>query len=74
MLRILICSSFIYASKVQLLKLKISNIVFIGADVNLADYVGKTPLYICVNNCIVHTYSGKTAVQKLISAGAIVDK
>ena len=45
-----------------------------GADVNLADFFGKTPLYICVNNAIVHTGSCKMAVQKLVSAGAIIDK
>ena len=39
---------------------------------NLADFVGKTPLYICVNNAIVH--SCKSAIVKLISGGAIVDK
>ena len=49
-------------------------VFFLGADVNLADFVGKTPLYICVNNCVVHSYTGKIAVQKLLSAGAIVDK
>ena len=45
-----------------------------GADVNLSDFLGKTPLYICVNNSIVHTGECKMAVQKLIHAGAIVDK
>ena len=48
--------------------------VFLGADVNLADFFGKTPLYICVNNSIVHTAECKQAVHKLILAGAIVDK
>lgn len=51
-----------------------SGVLFPGADVNLADYHGKTPLYICVNNAIVHTGSCKLAVQKLIAGGAIVDK
>ena len=41
---------------------------------NLSDYLGKTPLYICVNNSIVHTAECKLAVQKLIHSGAIVDK
>ena len=44
----------------------------VGADVNLADFLGKTPLYICVNNAIVH--SSILAVQKLITGNAIVDK
>ena len=48
--------------------------IFAGADVNLSDFLGKTPLYICVNNSIVHTAECKMAVQKLIHAGAIVDK
>lgn len=43
-----------------------------GADVNLSDYKGQTPLSVCVNNAIVH--SCRTAIQKLLTAGAIVDK
>ena len=43
-----------------------------GADVNLADLIGKTPLYIYVNNAIVH--SRKIAIQKLIYGGDIIDK
>ena len=46
--------------------------IILGADVNLADFIGKTPLYICVNNAIVH--SCKIAIQKLIYGGAIIDK
>jgi hypothetical protein len=44
----------------------------LGADVNLADFQGKTPLYICVNNAVVH--SCRSAIVKLLAAGAIVDK
>jgi len=40
--------------------------------VNLADFQGKTPLYICVNNAIVHAC--RSAIVKLLAAGAIVDK
>ena len=52
----------------------INSVIFLGADVNLADYLGKTPLYICVNNAIVHTSTYNMAVHVLIVSGAIIDK
>lgn len=70
-------STFLVALTFDLLRHILTYILinlFAGADVNLSDYVGKTPLYICVNNCIVHSTMGKMSVEKLIGAGAIVDK
>jgi len=43
----------------------------LGADVNLADFRGQTPLHMCVGSGMYHQ---PPALLKLLSAGAIVDK
>jgi len=41
-----------------------------GADLNKSDKDGQTPLYICVQNAIVH--SSYATVEMLLAAGAKV--
>ncbi len=62
----------LFIHKLQQWVTKNDFVCFSGADVNLADFKGKTPLYICVNNAVVHSCT--SAIKKLLSAGAIVDK
>lgn len=45
---------------------------FSGADINKSDKENQTPLYICVQNAIVH--SSYAAVERLLAAGASVDE
>ena len=42
----------------------------LGADLNKSDKEGQTPLYICVQNAIVH--SSYATVEMLLAAGAKV--
>ena len=44
--------------------------VTVGADINMPDKEGQTPLYICVQNAIVH--SSYAAVEELLRAGASI--
>ena len=44
--------------------------LLLGADLNKSDKEGQTPLYICVQNAIVH--SSYATVEMLLAAGAKV--
>lgn len=46
-------------------------LTFSGADINKPDKDLQTPLYICVQNAIVH--SSYAAVDRLLAAGASVN-